>query len=154
MKRSIKMVAAVILVVGLGAAAAHSGLFTNEHIGGGTAFAALHGQSASEQGGDPSPAVSLMQTDTALCDQPYFIAVYELSADYFSRGIENVELQEFETLMFGHARESGFFTEEEAEGWIQHIAAIPGQLIQIYRDDPTVLDTCFNFQVAAVGPPA
>ena len=44
-------------------------------------------------------------------------------------------------------------TPEAAEGWIDHIQAIPGQLIAIIREDPAVLDSCANYSVALVGPP-
>jgi len=108
----------------------------------------LHGNESTS-----SPAMSLMQTDTALCDQPYFVEVYEISASFFSAGAENIQADEFADLLFGHARDSGYFSEQEAEAWISHIKDIPGQVVEIFREDPTVLDNCYNFQVAAVGPP-
>jgi len=101
----------------------------------------------------PSPTMGLMQTDTALCDQPYFVEVYELSVLFFTENVENTRANDFADVLFGHARTSGHFSEEEAEAWITHIKGIPSQLVEIYREDPTVLDNCYNFQVAAVGPP-
>ena len=125
----------------------------------GGGFAAFH---SSLGNGEPGPgnqaetwseAMKLMQTDTALCEQPYFIEMYELSAGYFSDSADQANGKDFADLLFAHARESGFFTAEEAEGWIEHISAIPGQFVEIVRGDPAVLDSCYNFQVAAVGPP-
>ncbi len=142
---------AAILILGIlaGLVIAHAPI--TGHFSGNDSFAALHG---SGEGAVPSSAMSLMQTDTALCDQPYFIEVYELSVSYAAVGSENMQAEEFADILFTHARESGYFTAEEAESWIEHIEAIPGQLVDIYREDPTVLDNCYNFQVAAVGPPA
>lgn len=122
-------------------------------------FASLHDNIANtlstgdESHSTPSAAMRLMQTDTALCDQPYFVEVYELSKDYLSRGAESAQEDEFAELMFSHARNSGFLSPDEAEAWIEHIKAIPGQMIDIYSEDPNALDTCLDFQVAAVGPP-
>ncbi len=150
-----------ILIVGVGLALGGAAIVL--HLPGSSAnetFARLHGASAEtdshlvESGHAPSAAMRLMQTDTALCDQPYFIELYELNADYFAKGIDQASAEELEGIIFTHARESGHFTPEEAEGWIAHIQAIPGQFVDIYREDPTVLDNCYNFQVAAVGPPA
>ena len=154
-----KIFITLLIGMALGAALVFVGLHLHGGSSGSTDFAALHsrlagnGSLSTGQSDSPSDAVLLMQTDTALCDQPYFVALYELSADYFARGIDNADAGEFAEIVFDHARNSGFFTAEETEGWIDHISAIPGQMVEIYRNDPTALDTCYNFQVAAVGPP-
>lgn len=102
----------------------------------------------------PSPAIRLMQTDTALCDQPYFVELYELSNSSFSPGAEKLRAEEYAEVVFEHARNSGYFTAEEAETWIRHIENVPFELVGILEEDPAVFDSCYNFQVAVVGPPA
>lgn len=117
-------------------------------------FAALHGQAQeADSSQTSSETMNLMNTETALCDQPYFREVYEMGVEFFSGNEENITTENLEKLMFDHARNSGYFTPEEAEGWISHIKAIPGEFIEIYREDPTVVDSCYYWQVAAVGPP-
>lgn len=156
MKIAISLIAGIFL--GLGIAFASGPVL--EHLTDPEDFASFHGRPDTagthntENSTLPSPAVSLMQTDTALCDQPYFIEMYELGVAYFSAGIENVQAEDFSKIVFDHARNSGYFTTEEAENWISHIKDIPGQTVEIFREDPTLFDNCFNFQVAAVGPPA
>jgi len=120
----------------------------------GHSLAALHGNvTQADSQSEMSAAMQLMQTETALCDQPYFREVYELEVEYFSRDASEITAEGNAELLFEHARTSGHFTAEEAEGWIAHIKDIPAQLVDIYLEDSTVLDSCYNFQVAGVGPP-
>ena len=154
-----KILAVLTMVISLGLVIAHAAAPISHHFTGSSGFAGhyLNGNNTGFQlHGDettPSPAMSLMQTDTALCDQPYFVEVYELSVSFFSSGDENIQADEFADLLFGHARDSGYFSEEEAQAWINHIKDIPSQVVAIFHEDPTVLDSCYNFQVATVGPP-
>lgn len=156
------MKAALILITGilLGLVFAHAGGIVFGQSDGGVDFARFHGGlgkqhlSPDDSTAAAGSAMSLMQTDIALCDQPYFVEVYELSVEYFATGIDNVQAEDFAELMFDHARHSGYFSAQEAEAWIEHIKAVPGQFVEIIREDPAVLDNCYNFQVAAVGPPA
>lgn len=104
-----------------------------------------------------SPLLSALQTmnsETALCDQPYFAELYDLNVAYFASKADNIDAVEFADVIFDHARQSGHFSPQEAEAWIEHIELIPGQLVEIIEEDPTVLENCYNWQVAAVGPPA
>lgn len=155
-----KIVISLIVGIFLGLGIAHASGPVLEHFAVQGDFADFHagvnstGAHDPESSTKPSPAVSLMRTEIGLCDQPYFIEMYELGAAYFSAGIENARTKELEGLVFDHARNSGYFTMQEAEDWISHIKNIPGELIEIFREDPTLFDTCFNFQVALVGPPA
>lgn len=156
MKIAISLIAGIFL----GLVIAYASGPVLEHFTDQGDFAGLHGRldaagtHNAENSTMPSPAVSLMQTDTALCDQPYFIEMYELGAAYFSAGIENIQAEDFSEVLFDHARNSQYFTTQEAESWISHIKDIPGQTVEIFREDPTLFDTCYNFQVFAVGPPA
>ena len=144
-----KIAAALLIGIVLGALAMHLNFGAGTAPESGFSLAALHGGGQAPQ----TSAAALMQTDTALCDQPYFQEVYGLSVDYFSQNSTTANAEEFASLLFDHARNSGHFNPEEAEAWIGHIKNIPGQLIEIYAEDSTSLDSCYNFQVAAVGPP-
>ena len=95
----------------------------------------------------------LMNSDIALCDQPYFAEVYALSVEFFAQDVDEVSGEQLAEVMFDHARHSGYFSSAEAEAWIDHIKDIPQQFVDIYREDPSVLDSCYDWQVAAVGPP-
>jgi hypothetical protein len=47
----------------------------------------------------------------------------------------------------------GASTAGDREAWVDHVKDIPGQLVEIIREDPAVVDSCANFSVALVGPP-
>lgn len=155
-----KVAVSLIIGIGLGLGIAYGSGPVLGHFGAQGNFAQFHSRTdaadSSFAGNSTlsSPAVILMQTDTALCDQPYFVELYELSISYFSTGSENVNAEEFAENIFDHARNSGYFTAEEAQTWINHINNIPRQFVEIFEEDPTVLDSCIDFQLAAVGPPA
>lgn len=118
-------------------------------------FMALHGQSedAAVDVGAGSVTVSMAQNDFDLCQDDFYIGFYELtSALYASRG-KGVTVPELETSMFDYIRNYPTLSEAKAEGWVEHIALIPGQLVDIIAEDPAVIESCANFSVALVGPP-
>ncbi len=156
------MKTAMILLVGvlLGIAIAHAGIPLLGQDNQALDFASLHrklagsDQQVSQNSVQASAATTLMQTDTALCDQPYFMDLYKVTQSYFSIDSKEPSSDEFADIVFEHARNSGYFSAEEAGQWIEHIIEIPEQFVAIHRADPKVFSSCHSFQVAAVGPAA
>lgn len=108
----------------------------------------FHG-GAHEQG----PATfSLRQNDFALCGQEFYDDVYALTVDVFAGGAANVNLDDYTAQVNALVHSSKEF-EGSADEFVEHIKDIPGQLLEIISEDPTVLDSCANFSVALVGPP-
>ena len=101
---------------------------------------------------DGPTTVSMRQNDFALCGQPFYDDVYALTVEIFAEGVENVELEHYQEQVFGLVRSSEEFG-DDPEAFVQHIKDIPGQLIEIIREDSEVLASCANFSVALVGPP-
>ncbi len=117
-------------------------------------FKTLHGES---QNSDPltnntSITIKLNEPQFAVCGQRFFDSVYELTKAVFVVGADNVVLSEYENKMFDLIRHSEEF-KDDPQAFIDHIKAIPGQTIDIVKEDPKVLDSCENFQVSMVGPP-
>lgn len=156
------MKTSIVLVVGIviGMTMSHGSGLVLDHFGKQQDFAGLHTNflgtesSSSENLSSHSNATALMQTDTPLCDQPYFRELYSITNDYFSEPSSVNQADEFAEIVFNHARSSGYFSPNEADAWIEHIIDIPGQLVEIHDEDPAVFDSCYSFQVAAVGPNA
>ena len=98
-----------------------------------------------------SVTIQLNEPGFARCGQPFFDSVYKLTKDIFSVGADNVVLEDYENQLFALIRDSETF-KADPEPFIEHIKAIPGQTIDIVKEDPDVLETCENFQVAMVGP--
>ena len=101
---------------------------------------------------DAPATVSMRQNDFALCGQPFYDDVYALTVEIFAEGVENVELEHYREQVYGLVRSSEEFR-DDPEAFVQHIKDIPGQLIEIIREDSEVLASCANFSVALVGPP-
>ncbi|MBL4581750.1 MAG: hypothetical protein JKY29_08030 [Gammaproteobacteria bacterium] len=101
---------------------------------------------------DAPATVSMRQNDFALCGQPFYDDVYALTVEIFAEGAENVNLEYYQEQVFALVRSSEKFG-DDAEAFVVHIKDIPGQLLEIIREDPQVLASCANFSVALVGPP-
>lgn len=149
--------AIIITVAGLSLAALAYLLHRPDLDGGAVShtFMALHAQSADTavEASTGPVTVSMAQNDFDLCRDDFYIGFYELtSALYASRG-KGVTVPELETNMFDYIRNYPTLSDAEAEGWVEHIALIPGQLVDIIAEDPAVIESCANFSVALVGPP-
>jgi len=102
---------------------------------------------------DSSATVNIQRDDSAFCGTAVFDELYALTVVVFEVGADNVNLAEYEQKFFALAVTSPLFAGGSVESITDHLKAIPGQLIEIIREDPSVLDSCSNFSVALVGPP-
>lgn len=114
----------------------------------GPVIAAQHGGGAEEF----ATSVSIRQNDLALCGQPFYDNLYALTVEVFADGASKVMADDYAEQVFTLVRSSAEF-EGNAAAFIDHIKDIPGQLLEIIREDPEVLASCANFSVALVGPP-
>lgn len=87
-----------------------------------------------------------------VCGKAFFDSSYALAKEVFAVGANNVVLSEFEEKAFEFVRHSDSFSGDK-EAYIEQIKDLPRQIIEIVKDDPAVLDSCENFQVAMMGPP-
>jgi len=100
-----------------------------------------------------SVTISIRQTDESLYDMPLYANFYVLTVEAFAAGAEIVKVSEFELKVFAWIRSSEDIPGGDAETFVEHTKDIPRQLVEIIREDPTVLDSCSNFSVALIGPP-
>lgn len=101
------------------------------------------GRRANLQGEDPR----------AFIDNPQMRAFYELSVATLRPGAPPLDIRSYEQKSyaifhaFGEARAKG-----GGPGMVDHLKLIPGQVVQIAKDDPRILDSFDNFADALVGP--
>ena len=149
MKVIISLVLAAILTVTAVAVYLHTDHGRDHDI-------ALHGAANhAANTDDKAPfTVSFAQNDDFyLCNDPFWLAVYDMMKEVYAIGIDEVTVELLTERTFAFMRAWPHFTPEQAEGWVDHVKDIPAQFVTIIREDPTVLDSCANFSVAAVGPP-
>lgn len=115
-------------------------------------FHASHEAVQHASSSDAPVTVSMRQNDGALCGTPFWDSIYALTEKVFAIGAANVELAEYERQIFALVRLSEDVPGANAEAFVDHIKDIPGQLVEIIRDDPKVLESCDNFSVALIGP--
>ena len=111
----------------------------------------LHGAGA--EGDSDSVTFSIRQNDSELCTDQFWVDLYDLTVEEFAVGADRIELTDYENSVFAYVRTSENFPYGGREAWVDHIKAIPQQMIDIVREDSAVLDSCANFSVALVGPP-
>jgi hypothetical protein len=85
-------------------------------------------------------------------DSPHMHAFYDLSVAAFANGPANVDVPAYEArahvIFDAFARSMG----ADPAAMQEHLALIPRQVVQIAREDPSVLASYENFWRALVGP--
>ena len=85
-------------------------------------------------------------------DNPQFRAFYALTKESFANGPAKVDFPVYQEKSFAIFREFGRAMGMAPEAMVDHLKAIPGQMLQIVADDPKVLDSYEAFIVALNGP--
>lgn len=109
-----------------------------------------------QHGPPPAPAgertVDLQGDANSFMNSPHIRAFYELSVATLRPGAPPVDVKAYEEKSFAIFRALGTSRGGSPEAMQDHLKLIPRQVIQIAKDDPTVLDSFESFKVALVGP--
>ena len=89
----------------------------------------------------------------AWANNPHMKAFYELTKASFAGGPQRVDFPTYQEKSFAIFREFGKSMGAPPEAMLDHLKAIPGQMLQIVADDPHALDSYDTFRVAMMGPP-
>jgi hypothetical protein len=100
-----------------------------------------------------APATGNMQGDQAswIAD-PHIHAFYDLTVQAFANGPAKVDEAAFTQKSYALFRAFGAARGMKPESMVDHLKLIPGQVVQIAREDPEVLKTYANFVAAVFGP--
>lgn len=114
---------------------------------------------AQAQHGAPPPApaagqrtVDLQGDTNAFMNNPHIRAFYDLSVATLRPGAPPVDVKAYEEKSFAIFRALGASRGGSPEAMQDHLKLIPRQVIQIVKEDPTILDSFESFKVALVGP--
>lgn len=113
------------------------------------AASAQHGQGHTP----PESGSTSLQGDTkSWSDNPHMHAFYDLTRQTLGKGAPPLDFEAYREKSYAIFRTFGVSMGMSAEGMVDHLKDIPGQLVDIVKDDPKVLDSYANFRVALMGP--
>jgi hypothetical protein len=100
--------------------------------------------------GDVTINIQGRQQDWA--NNSHMRAFYALSAEMLGTSARGLDFADYRDRSYAIFREFGVSMGMSPEGMVDHLKAIPGQMVEIVKDDPKVLDSYDNFVVALMGP--
>jgi len=100
-------------------------------------------QTRSLQGGD---------AEQAFTNDPNLHAFYDLSRAQLGKGAGALDFNDYQAKSFVLFRAMGAHMGMTPDQMQDHLKLIPGQMVQIVKEDPKVLDSYANFIAALVGP--
>lgn len=117
-------------------------------------MAHLHGtEHRGHQGGAPG-GFSMQGNDTkAFFANPNAHAFYDLSVKTFAKGADGIDFPAYQSQSYAIFRALGSSMGVDPAGMQDHLKGIPAQMVQIVKDDPTVLKDYASFTAAMIGPP-
>jgi hypothetical protein len=89
---------------------------------------------------------------SAWINNPHMHAFYEAAKAAFANGPSKVDAAAFEKTSMAIFAEFGKSMGMKPEAMQDHLKLIPGQVVQIAKEDPKVLDSYDNFIEALMGP--
>lgn len=95
---------------------------------------------------------SLQGDQAAWIKDPHWRQYYDLTRAAFANGPDKVDMKTYTEKSYAIFGDFGVAHGMPREHMIDHLKLIPGQIVQIVREDPHVLDTYDNFIAAAFGP--
>jgi hypothetical protein len=112
---------------------------------------AQHGAPA-PKAGEPRNLQGGRAEQDAWFNNPHMMRFYELTRESFRNGWQRVDFPTYQEKSFVIFREFGRSMGGDPEKMLDHLKAIPGQMLQIVADDPHALDTPQTFRTAMMGP--
>ena len=111
-------------------------------------------------GGAPRETASASQGQTlnlqgdqsAWINNDHMRGFYALSKETLGKGAPPLDAASYRTKSYAIFRAFGTSMGMSPDGMVDHLKDIPGQMVDIVKDDPKVLDSYDNFVVALMGP--
>jgi hypothetical protein len=100
-------------------------------------------ETRSLQGGD---------AEQVFMNDPNLHAFYDLSRAQLGKGAGPLDFNDYQAKSFVLFRAMGAHMGMTPDQMQDHLKLIPGQMVQIVKEDPKVLDSYANFVAALVGP--
>jgi hypothetical protein len=96
--------------------------------------------------------MSLQGGGVPTCEEQHRRDFYAFTVAAFAIGPGHIDVSAYEQKVYALYRELAVFRGADPEAMVDHIKAIPRQMIDIVKKDPAVLESCTNFSTALSGP--
>lgn len=113
---------------------------------------AAHAQPAAAAPSDPAPGAGMQGDQQSWIKDPHIHAFYALSVQAFAQGPGKVDEAAFTKKSYALFREFAVSRGASPDAMVEHLKLIPGQVVQIAKEDPEVLKSYDNFVAALFGP--
>ncbi|MFC3068635.1 hypothetical protein [Phenylobacterium soli] len=115
------------------------------------AAVAAHPDSHRQDAPEPA-AMNIQGEQQSWIADPHMHAFYDLTVQAFAGGPAHVDQAAFTEKSYALFRDFAVSRRMSPEGMVDHLKLIPGQVVQIAKDDPEVLKSYDNFVAAVFGP--
>lgn len=105
----------------------------------------------SDPGDEPQPTTVDIQGADEWKRSPHMRAYYEATVATFANGVD-IDIDAYEARSFALFREFARANGMNEQGMIDHLKLIPRQVVDIVRENPTVLKDYDTFWAALAGP--
>lgn len=95
---------------------------------------------------------SLQGDQSAWINNAHMRGFYDLTRETLGRSAPPLDFASYRDRSYAIFRAFGVSMGMNPEGMVDHLKDIPGQMVQIVKDDPGVLDSYDAFIVALMGP--
>jgi hypothetical protein len=99
------------------------------------------------------PTTVSLQSPMPTCADGLVRGFYDITLSAFANGAAHVDLPSYEAESFAYFRANAAQMRADPEQLVAHLKDIPRQLVQIVKEDSSVLDQCESFMLALHGPP-
>ena len=101
---------------------------------------------------EPSASARMQGEQQSWIQDPHIHAFYALTVQAFAQGPGKVDEAAFTKTSYALFREFAVSRGEAPDAMVDHLKLIPGQVVQIAKEDPEVLTSYDNFVAALFGP--
>ena len=115
-----------------------------------TVSSAALGQAAPAPSG--SASANIQGDQQRWISDPHTHAFYQLAVQAFAQGPDKVDQRAFTEKSYAIFRDFAPTMGVSPEHMVEHLKLIPGQVVQIAKEDPSVLKSYDNFVAAVFGP--
>lgn len=113
---------------------------------------AQHGQGHPQPQAQQGHTIHIQGDSKAWSESPYMHAFYDLSKQRLAPDAPPLDFVSYRDASYAIFRDFAVSLGVGPDAMVDHLKDIPGQMVDIIKEDPKVLDSYTNFRIALAGP--